>query len=386
MRSRISSWQLTSGVVLVALSMTTGCKTGGWSGSSWAWNPMKMWRGDAPAASSLASTKPSTQIPTPNPTSSVATRSSAPTAPTITTPGYGGSTAPGSSVAGYPTNGYPATANATGYPTQPATGYGTPGQPGQVAPATGYATGPYGMTATPAGGASAQQGPWSNYTATAQSTAAPTNNYQTQPYQTQPYQSQPYQAQPYQAQPAAPSYGTPTYNQPADSTGGYNNSYNTPPASAYPPSSTPPAAQPNTYNQGGYNTGGYMQGGFNSSSTGGPAAPWQTQEAGGTPAANGYAAAPATAPQYDASTAGSTVAPATSGDYATAYNTPAPEGARPGNVDVSGVTTGVPASNLPASLAAQGGYRPGSTGRDPGVQNAGYQQPNGYGSGGTIYR
>jgi hypothetical protein len=288
-------------------------------------------------------------------------------------------------MAAYPTNGYPTTPNVNGYPTQPANAYGTPGQPGQVAPTGGYQTGnQYGMSAAPAGGAAGMPSQYPTYTANAQS------SYQPQPYAAPAYQ------QPQQ------NYSTPAYNntQPAgDASGnngganaspwnGYqnNNSYNSPPASAYPPNMQP-AAQPN---QGGVNTGGYMQGGYNTSSSNNTAPmPWQNQDAAAAPAASGYAAAPPSGP-YDAANASGNHAPG-AGEYATAYTTPAApaEGPRAGNMDVSSVTTGTQASALPAALNSAGGYRPGSTGRpiDSGVQNAGYQQPTGYNNpSGTIYR
>ncbi len=382
MRRTSISLKLATCLALGLVVSSTGCKMGGWGGSwspsAYVWNPMKMWKSDAPppASSLAATTKPSTQVPTPSPASSVATRNSAtpanptnswatspPPVYTASTPaGYGGATAAANATAGYPT-----TPNANGYPTQPATSYGTPNQPGQVAPAAGYAAGQYNM-ATPAGGTAPYQ---PTYTAAAQpgyqqqSPYQAQGSYQTQQpaagYQTQGYQTQGYQAQPYQAQPGyAPA-------QPADQSG-YNQPYNNPASGYQTPSYNPPAQN------GGYNTGGYIQGGYNTgASTQAPAE------------GNNYAAAPTN--NYDAAPAAAAGTPA--GGYATAYTAPAPEADKssPNAMQVSGVTTGAPA--VPASLATPGSYRPGSIGRtiDTGVANAGYNQPStGYSSGGTTYR
>ena len=356
MRSTRFSLKLATCLALGLIASSTGCKMGGWGGSwnpgAYVWNPMKMWKSDAPPpASSLAATsKPSTQVPTPGPTSSVATRnnSTAPTNSWATSPppvygasgAYGGATAQPS---------YPTTAAANGYPTQPATGYGTPNQPGAVAPAAGYGAGAYGM-ATPAGGAGHQP----TYTASAQP-----GYQQPSPYQTQQAPAAGYQGgyQGYQQPAAQPGYAAPQYQQPADA-----QQYQQPAGGYQTPAYNPPA-------NGGTTTGGYIQGGYNGgASTQAPAA------------ANGYAAATANN-GYDASPAAAAApAGAPTGDYATAYTTPANHG-----TEVSGVTTGAPA--VPASLASAGGYRPGSTGRDTGVANAGYNQPStGYSSGGTTYR
>lgn len=378
MRRTSISLKLATCLALGLVVSSTGCKMGGWGGSwnpsAYVWNPMKMWKSDAPppASSLAATTKPSTQVPTPAPASSIATRNTAAPAnswatnppPVYTTPGYGGATAPANATAGYPT-----TPNANGYPTQPATSYGTPNQPGQVAPAAGYAAGQYNM-ATPAGGTAPYQ---PTYTAPAQPGYQQPSPYQTQAgYQAQQpaaggYQQQGYQAQPYPQQ-QQPTYGAPA--QPAEQSGGYNTPYSNPAGGYQTPSYNPAPAQPSN---GGYNTGGYMQGGYNTgASTQAPAE------------GNNYAAAPN---NYDAAPAPAASAPA--GGYATAYTTPAAESDKtgPDAMQVSGVTTGAPA--VPASLTSAGSYRPGSTGRtiDTGVANAGYSQPStGYSSGGTTYR
>jgi hypothetical protein len=374
MRRTSISLKLATCLALGLIASSTGCKLGGWGGSwnpgAYVWNPMKMWKSDAPppASSLAATTKPSTQVPTPAPASSLATRN--PAAPnsswstpspvyTASTPGgYGGATAPANATAGYPT-----TPNANGYPTQPATSYGSPNQPGQVAPAAGYAAGQYNM-ATPAGGTAPYQ---PTYTAAAQPGYQQQSPYQAQGgyQQQQPaaggYQTQGYQAQPYQAQ---PGYAAPA--QPTDNSG-YNTPYSNPAGGYQTPAYNPPAAQQN----GGYNTGGYIQGGYNTgASTQAPAE------------GNSYAAAPN---NYDAAPAAAAGTPA--GGYATAYTTPATDKPAASGMDVSGVTTGAPA--VPASLASAGSYRPGSTGRtiDTGVANAGYTQPStGYSAGGTTYR
>lgn len=374
MRRTHISLKLATCLALGLVASSTGCKMGGWGGSwspsAYVWNPMKMWKSDAPppASSLAATTKPSTQVPTPAPATSVATRNpAAPTnswatnpPPVYTAPaGYGGATAPANATAGYPT-----TPNANGYPTQPATSYGTPNQPGQVAPAAGYGAGQYGM-ATPAGGTAPYQ---PTYTAAAQPGYQQPSPYQAQGgyqqpqpapagYQPQGYQAQPYQAQPYPQQPA---YGAPA--QPAD-----NTPYSNPAGGYQTPTYNPPAQN------GGYNTGGYMQGGYNTGAS--TQAPADGNSYAAAP--NNYEAAPAAAatPATDS----------TAGGFATAYTTPAHESAN--GMQVSGVTTGAPA--VPASLASAGSYRPGSTGRtiDSGVANAGYNQPStGYSSGGTQFR
>lgn len=388
MRStRFTSLKLATCLALGLIVSSTGCKmpwgsSSSWSPSSLVWNPMKMWKSDAPPpASSLAATsKPSTQIPTPGPTGSVGARTATTPAannwataapPVHTSNGYGGATANATAST------YPGTAHANGYPTQPATSYGSPNQPGQVAPAAGYGAGQYGMTASPAGGAAAG-GYQPTYTASAQPA------YQTNPYSTstQPaaggYQSP--AAGGYQA-PAAggyqPTYNTPAYTPPADNGGGYNTgaynpAYSQPSGGYQQPAYSQPAAQPAS---GGYNPSSY-QGGYNTgASTQEPAAANNYAAAN-----NGYDAAPAAA--------ASSATPA-AGNYATAYTQPTDANRPATGMEVSGVTTGSPA--VPASLATIGGYRPGSTGRtvDNGVQNAAYSQPSngtGYNGSSTLYR
>ena len=306
----------------VGLTLTsTGCKMGSWSSPSWmAWG-----KKDAPSTAGIASTKPSTSLPsstaTPKPTTSVAVSTPGSTTTTPSTTATASNTA---------TPAYPTTSQAYAYPTQPASGYQPTGG-GEVAPAAGYSAGPYAMSSGQNVGA--QQSPY-----------APS------------YQGG-YGAAPAAAEAPAPQAqtwnSTPTYT--ADQRSAYGaaeqSPYSSPAYGAAPqyttPINNPPAAPATGYNQGGYSSGGYDNSGY------APAAP--------APGNHGQ-------PQYQPAPGGYETQPTESAPPA--YPNTAPAGAAPPSYGASNnaqpsASPGGYQPALPPALASDpnGGYRPGSTGR-----------------------
>src|SRR5437762_6388750 len=147
MRVAFSRWTIFSALTIcLSIGAASGCRStaSGWSAPSWlSWNN---W-GKSSTPSSLAATKPSTQMPKPSAGTTPQAVASVGAGTTGSSP-YGNNPSYASAAAAYPTG-----TGSTGYGTQAAAAYQQANAAGQVQPTVGYQTGPYGMSSSAAGGA-----------------------------------------------------------------------------------------------------------------------------------------------------------------------------------------------------------------------------------------